>query len=369
MIDEFFFELIRVVLGTQDTLSRPPSAKEWKTLYEIAKKQSLVGVCFAAVQRLSSVEDSINNKPYTINLPEVMYFTWLGMAAKIQQRNEVVNKRCEELQLRLSKDGVKSCIIKGQCAARYYGGLALMRQSGDIDVWMEGGRDKVLEYVQSVAPTREVIMQHAHLHVFDDVEVEAHFSPSELQSPLHNRRLQKWFNIQTEKECHLVESGFEGPSAQFDAVFMLSHIYKHLMAEGIGMRQLMDYYFMLKSAKFSTEKKEEIMRLMKSFGMKRFAGAIMWILQYAFALEDDCLLCSVLESDGKLVLDEIMASGSFGHMDERRDRTKNIIGRLLEPRILTWRLAKGHPLEYLFTPIKRIKQKIWMMRHGYVANE
>lgn len=369
MIDEFFFELIRVVLGTQDTLSRPPSAKEWKTLYEIAKKQSLVGVCFAAVQRLSSVEDSINNKPYTINLPEVMYFTWLGMAAKIQQRNEVVNKRCEELQLRLSKDGVKSCIIKGQCAARYYGGLALMRQSGDIDVWMEGGRDKVLEYVQSVAPTREVIMQHAHLHVFDDVEVEAHFSPSELQSPIHNRRLQKWFRDCAEKECRIVESGFTGPSAEFDAVFMLSHIYKHLMAEGIGMRQLMDYYFMLTSAKFSPDQKNDIIALIDYFGMRRFAGAVMWIIQYVFALKEDYLLCPVKENDGKLILDEIMASGSFGHMDERRDRTKNIIGRLLEPRILTRRLAKGHTLEYLFTPINRIKQKVWMMLHGYKANE
>lgn len=53
MINKLFFDLIRVAIGTQNTLSRPPSKGEWAELYAMAKKQSLVGICFAAVQKLT----------------------------------------------------------------------------------------------------------------------------------------------------------------------------------------------------------------------------------------------------------------------------------------------------------------------------
>ena len=62
-MNELFFDLIRVAIGTQEGLSHTPSQKEWKALYDMAQKQSLVGVCFAALQRL---------------------LAWMGMAAKIQ---------------------------------------------------------------------------------------------------------------------------------------------------------------------------------------------------------------------------------------------------------------------------------------------
>lgn len=366
-INNLFFELTRVAIGNQVCLSRTQKVKEWQELYTMAKKQSLVGICFAGVQRLQAQRQAPNS--WGDDRGEMLYLQWMGMAAKIQQRNEVVNVRCEELQKRLSTDGLKSCIIKGQCAGRYYGDLSALRLAGDIDVWIEGGRKKVLEYVQKVAPTREVIMQHAHLNVFDDVEVEAHFSPSELQSPIHNRRLQKWFKVQEQKETCLVADGYCGPSTGFNAIFMPSHIYKHLMAEGIGMRQVMDYYFMLKHAEFDAVNKVELMELIDYFGMKRFAGAMMWILKDVFGLDERFLLCPVDKHEGGLILDEIMASGNFGHMDGRRGKMNGMVGRLIEPRLLTWKLAKSHPLEYMFTPINRIIQRFWMMINSYKANE
>lgn len=95
-------------------------------------------------------------------MPEMLYLTWMGMAAKIQQRNETVNKQCLELQERLSKEGFRSFILKGQGNAENYGSFALLRQSGDIDIWLEGGYEKVMAWVQKVAPTNEVNQHHAH---------------------------------------------------------------------------------------------------------------------------------------------------------------------------------------------------------------
>ena len=52
MIENLFFELIQVAIGKRVCLSHSPNADEWGKLYAMAKKQSLVGVCFAGVQKL-----------------------------------------------------------------------------------------------------------------------------------------------------------------------------------------------------------------------------------------------------------------------------------------------------------------------------
>lgn len=177
-MSELFFQLIRVAIGTQETLTLAPSADEWKLLYDMAKKQSLVGICFAAVQRLNSL-----NPSNTSNLSELQYLTWMGMAAKIQQRNETVNRQCVELQAKLSADGFRSYIMKGQANAALYqcgvkngseckegkeSSLSGLRQSGDIDVYLDGGLDKVLDYARTFGEISKVNELEMSVPVFSD---------------------------------------------------------------------------------------------------------------------------------------------------------------------------------------------------------
>ena len=130
-INNLFFELIQVAIGTRNCLSHTPIHStssgqvldEWGELYAMAKKQSLVGVCFAAVQKLCNSETS----DYC-GMNEMLYLTWMGMAAKIQQRNEVVNQQCEEVQKMLAEKGFRSCIFKGQAVASlYHSSLSALR--------------------------------------------------------------------------------------------------------------------------------------------------------------------------------------------------------------------------------------------------
>ena len=183
-LEQMFFELLQVAIGRIVCLSHSPSAEEWKGLYEIAKKQSLVGVCFAGVQKLVEQQQTPE---------EMLYLTWMGMAAKIQQRNEVVNQQCVEVQRLIAEKGCRSCIIKGQSNHTSYGSLAMLRQSGDIDIWVEGGREKVVELVSSICPTKEIRETHAQLRVFQDTEVEVHYRPGLIRDFRRNKRLQAFF--------------------------------------------------------------------------------------------------------------------------------------------------------------------------------
>ena len=184
-MNPLFFELIRVALHRQDSLSHVPSAKEWMVLYHIAEKQALLGVCFYAIRRLDEQGQSVN-------IPESIRMQWLGVTAQIQRRNEMLNRRCVELQKMLNDTGFRSCILKGQSRAGIYNldlnfnagcNLGFYRQSGDIDVWVDGDRKQIMEYVNSVAPTDDVRWLHTRLDVFNDAEVEMHFMPSYLECP------------------------------------------------------------------------------------------------------------------------------------------------------------------------------------------
>lgn len=162
-IEDLFFELIQIAIGNRVCLSHSPTAEEWKLLYDMAKKQSLVGVCFAGVQKLQAQRQ----EP-----PEMLYLTWMGMAAKIQQRNEVVNRQCVDLQKRLSDDGLRCSILKGQGVGALYNvnanpnaNLALLRLSGDIDVYVPCGMEKALEYVNGKYGKCEYDYINAHVPV------------------------------------------------------------------------------------------------------------------------------------------------------------------------------------------------------------
>lgn len=377
MIENLFFELIQVAIGKRICLSHTPNADEWGKLYAMAKKQSLVGVCFAGVRKL--VEQ--RHEP-----PEMTYLTWMGMAAKIQQRNEVVNRQCVDLQKRLAGEGIGSCVLKGQGVGILYkvsngsneikkvsegSDLSLLRQSGDIDLYVDCGMERALEYVQKVAPTNEVNHKHVQLHCFEDTEVELHYIPAELHCPWQNHHLQAFFAEWNAKERVSLASGQEimVPCQEFQVVHLLTHAYRHLFGAGIGLRQVMDLYFVLKTLSTSPLKGESvaaIKNVVHDAGMDRFASAMMWVLNKVFGLGMIGVPWVANPRDGEFLLSEIMMAGNFGHYDERIDKKgESRWGRFWRVTKQNFRLWRFSPWEVICTPLWRIWHFVWMRRRGF----
>lgn len=134
-MQSLFFELIRISVGVQKAFSRTPSRKEWEQLYLMAERQTVLGICFKAVKAME------------VSVPQPVYMRWLAMAAKIQQRNEEMNRKCTEVYEAICREGFECAVLKGQGMVRYYKlrdeslelraySLGMLRQSGDIDVWL-----------------------------------------------------------------------------------------------------------------------------------------------------------------------------------------------------------------------------------------
>lgn len=357
-INKFFFELIRVALGNADSLSHKPSDKEWKQLYDMAKKQSLVGICFAAVQRLPEDE-----RP-----PEMLYLTWMGMAAKIQQRNEVVNRQSVELQAKLQADGFKSCILKGQGVAWLYSdNLRFLRQSGDIDLWVDSSPKDVVSWARNNGNAESPTYLHVGVRLFSDTDVELHYRPTYCRCQWHNNRMQDFC------ENHKLDwnrvNGMMLPSWEFNVVYLLSHMYRHLLGLGIGLRQVMYYYFVLQSECLENLKgsntgetnllngsrTSNLLSTLHDLGLDKFAGAVMYVLREVFMLDESYFICPVDEIRGGNLLNSILLSGNFGKMDDSQMKARStIMGNMCWSIMHNIRILRYYPLEVLSVPVWKL---------------
>ncbi len=349
--EHLLFELIRTSFGLQQNLSYTPTVEEWQELYDMADKHAILGVCMAGMESLDE-----RQRP-----PQEVLLQWIGISQQIEVRNKTINQQCLTLLARLKEDGFRGCILKGQGNAAMYSKLnaqlGLWRQSGDIDVWVEGGFDRVIKYVQRISPTDEVNEQHAHLHIFEDTEVEAHFTPSRIANRIKDRLLQKWYVGQQERQMnHEVPFG-DGklviPTDDFNLVYQMLHIYRHLFNEGIGLRQLMDYYVLQSVSKLSEDGVSYVKSNVKLFGMEHFAEALMWVMGYVFTLPHEKMLWEPDEKRGAFLLSEIMQMGNFGHEDLRYQlrRDDSHLQRYWQTVKGKMRFVKYFPTEAFWQPI------------------
>lgn len=356
-----FRELIQVSIGNRVCLSRTPSAAEWGELYAMAKKQSLVGVCFAGVQKLQLQQQCPE---------EMLYLTWMGMAAKIQQRNEVVNRQCAELQAKLSADGFRSCILKGQGVAQVYPeSLRGLRQSGDIDIWIEGDKDAALDWARKQgASIGSIDMVHAHADLFSDTEVEIHSQPSWMYGRKADKVLQRFFAESASEQFghHDEKTSMTYPTVGFNLVYSLVHINRHIFEEGIGLRQLLDYYFILKAS--NVAEREKVHEEIAALGLKKFAAGIMYIESKVFAFGRDCMVCEPDAVEGEFLLEDIERGGNFGKYDER-----NVVLPVEKRFARGWynmlhnvRYLWHYPSEVLAIPFWKVWHYCWRKRKGYL---
>lgn len=348
-MQDLFIELLQVSLGTRDSLSRVPSSEEWNMLFDESVRQAVSGIIFEGVQKL----------PDTQRLPQMLLFEWIGLSEQIKHQNILVDKQTRAIWSQLKQDGLDAAILKGQGIATLYGELTPFRQSGDIDIWVKGGYQKVCNYVQRTRPTDDVAYHRFHYDFFEKTEVELHHRPTLMRNLFDDRKLARWYNgFEANSFIYLEDKGFAVPSIEFNLIFILTHIYRHFLFEGIGLRQVMDYYFVLKNSSVEIAEKGEIGKTLKSLRMQRFAEAMMWILHTQFGLEEKYLICGMNEKEGRFVLNEIAQTGNFGYADSRYNY--RYFFKLRRQIAHGVHLLLHYPSEVIWTPIWLVYHKIWM---------
>lgn len=351
-----FFELLQIALGNRVRLSATPSEVEWTELFSFAQEQTMIGIAFTGIEQLP-----VEQRP-----PKMLLMQWYSLANKIKERNAEQERKSLTVANRFLKDGFKSVILKGQGIAQLYA-KGEYRTSGDIDIWLQGDRKTIMNWVSNNSPKNAPVYHNVSICPIGGTEIEVHFTPSWMNSYFSNKTLQKFFRqfakkiFYNEENIIISEAGtrcyksIPVPSLAFNRVFILVHIYRHLFGEGIGLRQLMDYYYVLTQG-YTEEERVETLNILKSLKMLRFAGAVMYVLQKVFGMADKYLLLSPDEKEGRFLLNEIMLAGNFGHHDKRIKRVANesALHVFLRRTIRNLRFIRSYPSEVLWAPLFKI---------------
>ena len=403
--EKSLFELIQVAAGNRSALSSVPTLQEWQQLYGLLSKHTLLGIGYVAIQKL----------PREQWTPKMLVLKWTSVATAISHQNKTLNEECKSLCEEFRHDGVASVVIKGQSNLENYPEeLRWYRSPGDIDLWCEArngveigemvngavvksehyGIAGVIEYCKQYEwcrgrdiPWHRVLYYHCELKSDNEIAIEPHYRISYLHSPIRNHRLQKWFKEQfdicLQNKCQL---GFPVLTSSVNVVYQLVHLYRHVFEGGIGLRQLMDYYFALRvwhndvmeckdlqtqgmwSEGLGTHvmSKDEVMAVLRSFGMGKFTSAVMFGLHEVFDVPPHYYICEPNKVEGRKLLAEIMWGGNFGQYDTRDAALKK--GGMMKHGIWklkrVMRLVRSYPEEALWEPVFRVWHLGWRMIHG-----
>ena len=237
---KIFFDFLRFSIGSAKEIPGSLKEADWKELYAIAKKQCLVGVLFDGIKKLPAEH---------VGMKKELLLHWMAESQMLEKANVRLNDAAIQVSEWFRKKGFRTCILKGQGNALMYPN-PYSRTPGDIDIWVEGGDKRVISFVRSISPHEKACYHHIEFPSYKGVEVEVHYRPSFLLCFRHNRKLQKYYErVKEEQFSHRVMFGEQRevaiPTVEFNLISQLTHIFSHLMNEGIGLRQLLDYYYVL----------------------------------------------------------------------------------------------------------------------------
>ena len=368
-----FFAFLRYCLGYKRDMSRVVAGMNWQELYSFASKQAILGLCFEGIERLGKeYPEELKQNP----IGRELLMNWMGKAQQIRRQNMKVNAVAGKLFAMLREDGMRCCVLKGQGNALMYPN-PYSRTPGDIDVWIDASRERIMEYTQKKFELGDDIrLQHLETSL-DGVPVELHFFPCSMNNPIYHARLQKWFKRNADLQCSHIVSLPDGagdiaiPTSSFNVVYQLCHLYHHFFDEGVGMRQIIDYYYVVISDYLlvindeSLVIRDTLQRELKHLGLWKFAGAVMYVLKEVLGLSEEKMIVPVDEKRGKLLLAEILDGGNFGrHFSKYARFTHQSMGKKYFLKI--WRnmhFVRYYPAEALCEPVFRTWHFFWRMKN------
>ena len=444
------FRFLRFSLGLEGEVKDPLDGRQgcfdWEACYQFAKRQTLVGVLFDGIQRL----------PKELAPARPLLLRWLSDSESIRRRNMRMDRASAYIYNKVCAAGFRCCILKGQGNALLYPRPS-SRTPGDVDVWVVANREELRHIALSLTEGDGSSLQESLNHIgltVHGVSVELHSTPALLNSPLHNSRLQRWLKRNADLQCSnriaLPNNAGEVavPTLSFNIIYQLCHLFHHCFYEGVGLRQIVDYYFVLKNTDFSgntngvsgntdcdgvllntdyTDSPDSssgdfegdgcflntdytdytdrfsgntdegcfllntdctdfldsssgglvevdsggslvaLQEELKWLGLWEFAGAVMYVLREVMGLDEKRMICAPDERRGRLLLEEIMAGGNFGHYDTRNHFGQGALWHNIQRFRRDWRMLRFYPSEALSEPLFRVCHFLWRWKQKHTG--
>jgi len=388
-IKRLFSKILQSGLSGHAGLTFVPTEEEWGGVFEVVQMQAIGGICSVGVQTILASPSPVDGGTgyASWGMSQITFLEWLGLAGSARKNNEKVEDDLRCAVEKFEADGLQGCLLKGLSLRKYYPEhLQGLRECGDIDFLADKKDIDVLRYAYKLeGKDMEWSYKHVHLNILEESYVDLHYRLAMSRNLCRNNKMQAWCD-EIKRRGFVKDSGSICATLNDDdnLVFLLLHAMWHFLFEGIGLRHMMDIYYVSRCIyeSHNNAERENVMKLIKRFDLEKFASACSWLMWHMFEADDeksfllsaDSPLPAPDKKEGKFMLNEIMTTGNFGHWDERNtiSADDNTIIKYCKKMKYYARYAKRYPSEFLWLPISSLYIRFWrrrMMRLGFATSK
>jgi hypothetical protein len=325
---EALLALTRLGLGHSNI--KPPQEIEWEVVQRLANDHGLSAVVLDGIEKMPEL-----NRP-----SKIVLLNWIGeILQSYEQRYSAYEKAISTLAAVHNDNGFKMMLLKGYSCALDWPNPA-HRPCGDIDIWQFGNQKEIDQLLAIEKGVKIDTSQHIHtVFEWQGFMVENHFDFINTHAHKSSKELEKLFKEMGMDDSHAMEINGEKvyvPSPNMNALFLLRHAMAHFAAQGINLRQLLDWAF------FAQKHSEEIDWKWLEDELKHYGMLPLYSIFNAICVEDlgfEARIFHGVQFDSTLkerVLNEILSPEFSEKMP------KNIITRML----YKFRRWKGNAWKY-----------------------
>ena len=315
VFEDDLFELIRISLGDENNSLRKDY--NWKQIYDLTCKLGICGIACDGLQRLGEVD-----------IEEGLYYKCLGQSlvkeADFSNHVQVIKEFASHCERR----GVRVFVLKGLAFGANYP-IPKHRPCGDIDVFCVtkegtpayGIGNEVASELGAEVDTHWY--KHSQIH-YKGVMIENHDYLVCTREGRKYKELNKCLtnHLLLDKDYSpLYDTSALIPSPYFNALFQAYHSCSHFLAEGIGLKHVLDWATFLQKEQCSIDW-NQFYADCENYHLKRFIVAMTDIAVHKFGVRiealnlevdspySDKLLNSILYDDAKVFA---TAGGAWNH--------------------------------------------------------
>ena len=351
-LDRLFLAMLRAGLWNQVPSEECfcISEEEWKQIYRMACAHTVEGIVYDGVMLLPV--DSLPSAPLLIQ--------WTAGIDRLERRNENMNRVIEELDELFAANGLYACLMKGQGVAACYAN-PLHRVCGDVDWYFS--HEEFVRAHRLIADKGVPVRSEAGFsvsYVWKGVLVEHHDRLLDLHNPLLYGYLKQLLEEEKVRagSLPLSDRKVKLPSPLLMHVLVNAHILKHMLAFGIGLRQLCDsarvcYAF----HRVNENKLDEVYR---KAGVLRWMHMLGGVLVTYLGLPPEYLPFSLpVRLNIRPMIQDVLSAGNFGFYDKRcnKEETNSTLKREKAWQQVTerfMRYAPYAPCEACWFPVMQV---------------
>ena len=322
-----FFYLVKAGMwGKPDSRMEsvfPLSERSWEAVLLLARQQTVVGLVYRGLDVLPD--------GWMPSMKTMAAF--LACVDRIERANAKMDRAIVRLWRHFEEKGIAAVLQKGQGLARMYPDPSL-RECGDIDIYFPDNEETPLDGL--VGGACEKRPDCSVFYSLDGIVIEQHSHLLDISSPLKQDYIRK---LIAEKGFEKVRiGGADGvdvpvPAPEVNLLLISSHILKHSLGVGIGLRQICDYAIACRHYSDRVDP-AEMQNIYRNAGIAKWSDALDRFLEFARNDNEGCHLDRAKRversKNSDILLDIILIGGNFGSFTESRKRAaKSKVSRKL----------------------------------------